>query len=205
MKKYFSNIWNAIKTIFDGMSITFSYLLQKPITVQYPDRTEKPVKDTLPDPWEEIRNVLDVGDVINVAVSNIEPYGVFVDIGNDIEGFLHISEISWDKNIKNPKEYVTLDEELDVEVIEIDAQSRRLRVSLKNLKPKPFEEFLQKYKTGDIVKCAYKKLSNKNILLAIQKVFSSTPFLVPAILGGNAYESLNYQNLSISIKPSIPS
>ncbi len=57
MKKYFSNIWNAIKTIFDGMSITFSYLLQKPITVQYPDRTEKPVKEMLPEGYRGLLGV----------------------------------------------------------------------------------------------------------------------------------------------------
>lgn len=61
------------------------------------------IKAAMPDPWDEIKDSLEVGDTIKVIVSNIEPYGAFVDLGNDIEGFLHISEISWDKNIKNPK------------------------------------------------------------------------------------------------------
>jgi len=128
------------------------------------------VKAVQSDPWESIKDQLEVGDVIKVTVSNIEPYGVFVDIGNDIEGFLHISEISWDKNIKNPKEYVSLDEELDVEVIEIDPQSRRLRVSLKNLKPKPFEEFIQKYKAGDVVKGVITTLTNFGAFVKIDGV-----------------------------------
>ncbi|MCH3853795.1 S1 RNA-binding domain-containing protein, partial [Campylobacter jejuni] len=54
------------------------------------------IKAALPDPWGEIKDSLEVGDTIKVIVSNIEPYGAFVDLGNDIEGFLHISEISWD-------------------------------------------------------------------------------------------------------------
>jgi len=128
------------------------------------------IKAVQEDPWESIKNQLDVGDVIKVLVSNIEPYGVFVDIGNDIEGFLHISEISWDKNIKNPKEYISLNEELDVEVIEIDTESRRLRVSLKNLKPKPFEEFLQKYKTGDVVKGIITTITNFGAFIKIDGV-----------------------------------
>ncbi len=128
------------------------------------------IKAVQEDPWESIKDQLEVGDVIKVMVSNIEPYGVFVDIGNDIEGFLHISEISWDKNIKNPKEYVQMDEELDVEVIEIDAQSRRLRVSLKNLKPKPFEEFLQKNKTGDVVKGIITTITNFGAFVKIDGV-----------------------------------
>ncbi len=128
------------------------------------------IKAVQEDPWEGIKDQLEVGDVIKVAVSNIEPYGVFVDIGNDIEGFLHISEISWDKNIKNPKEYVEMGEELDVEVIEIDTESRRLRVSLKNLKPKPFEEFLQKYKAGDVVKGVITTITNFGAFVKIDGV-----------------------------------
>lgn len=110
------------------------------------------IKAAMPDPWEEIKDSLEVGYTIKVIVSNIEPYGAFVDLGNDIEGFLHISEISWDKNIKNPKDLISENQELDVEVIEIDTEARRLRVSLKNLLPKPFDEFCKNYKEGDIAK-----------------------------------------------------
>lgn len=119
------------------------------------------IKAATPDPWEEIINDgLEVGDTIKVTVSNIEPYGAFVDLGNDIEGFLHISEISWDKNIKNPKDHINEGQEIDVEVIEIDAKGHRLRVSLKNLLPKPFDEFKAKYKEGDVVKGVVTTITN---------------------------------------------
>ncbi|EAL4539505.1 30S ribosomal protein S1 [Campylobacter upsaliensis] len=107
------------------------------------------IKAALPDPWSEIKDSLEVGDTIKVVVSNIEPYGAFVDLGNDIEGFLHISEISWNKNIKNPKDYISKGEEIDVEVIEINSDERRLRVSLRNLLSKPFDEFSKTHKVGD--------------------------------------------------------
>lgn len=119
------------------------------------------IKAATPDPWEEIiSDGLEVGDTIKVTVSNIEPYGAFVDLGNDIEGFLHISEISWDKNIKNPKDHISEGQEIDVEVIEIDAKGHRLRVSLKNLLPKPFDEFKAKFKEGDIVKGVVTTITN---------------------------------------------
>ena len=119
------------------------------------------IKAATPDPWEEIVNDgLEVGDTIKVTVSNIEPYGAFVDLGNDIEGFLHISEISWDKNIKNPKDHISEGQEIDVEVIEIDAKGHRLRVSLKNLLPKPFDEFKAKFKEGDVVKGVVTTITN---------------------------------------------
>jgi small subunit ribosomal protein S1 len=109
------------------------------------------IKAVHPDPWAEVEEELDEGDTITVTVSNIENYGVFVDLGNDIEGFLHISEITWNKNVKNPGDYLEVGQEIDVEVIEINPKTHKLRVSLKRLLPKPFDEFLKKYREGDIV------------------------------------------------------
>lgn len=128
------------------------------------------IKAAMPDPWDEIKDNLEVGDTIKVTVSNIEPYGAFVDLGNDIEGFLHISEISWDKNIKNPKDHISEGEELDVEVIEIDANDRRLRVSLKNLLPKPFDEFNSKFKEGDVIKGVVTTVTNFGAFIKIGSV-----------------------------------
>nr|WP_314997043.1 30S ribosomal protein S1 [uncultured Campylobacter sp.] len=128
------------------------------------------IKAAMPDPWDEIKDGLEVGDTIKVTVSNIEPYGAFVDLGNDIEGFLHISEISWDKNIKNPKDHISEGEELDVEVIEIDAKDRRLRVSLKNLLKKPFDEFKAQFKEGDVTKGVVTSVTNFGAFVKIGAV-----------------------------------
>ena len=128
------------------------------------------IKAATPDPWDEIKDGLEVGDTIKVTVSNIEPYGAFVDLGNDIEGFLHISEISWDKNIKNPKDHISEGEELDVEVIEIDAKDRRLRVSLKNLLKKPFDEFKAQFKEGDVTKGVVTSVTNFGAFVRIGAV-----------------------------------
>ncbi len=128
------------------------------------------IKAAMPDPWDEIKGELETGDAIQVTVSNIEPYGAFVDLGNDIEGFLHISEISWDKNIKHPKDYIKEGDEIDVEVIEINPEERRLRVSLKNVLPKPFDEFLKKYKTGDVVKGEITTITNFGAFVKIDGI-----------------------------------
>ena len=110
------------------------------------------IKAALSNPWEEIKDELEVGDTITVTVSNFESYGAFVDLGNDIEGLLHISEISWNKNLKNPKELLTIGEEINVEVIELNIEQKRLRVSLKNLQEKPFTKFTNEHKIGDVLK-----------------------------------------------------
>jgi len=110
------------------------------------------IKAATQDPWEDIKNELEVGDAVKAVVSNIETYGAFLDIGNDIEGFLHISEISWQKNIKHPSEAITVGQEVNAEIIELDVTARRLRLSVKRLLPKPFDKFSSSYTLGQIVK-----------------------------------------------------
>ena len=110
------------------------------------------IKAATSNPWDKIDDIIEVGDAIKVNVSNIEPYGAFVDLGEDLEAFLHVSEISWDKNVKHPKDYLEVGQEVDVEIIEIDKENKRLRVSLKNLLPKPIENFAASHKVGDTVK-----------------------------------------------------
>jgi small subunit ribosomal protein S1 len=110
------------------------------------------IKATQIDPWEEVKenNITD-GDVLKVTVTNIREYGAFVDIGNGVEGFLHISEISWNSNSKI-EDLLNIGDEIDVEVIDLDLENRRLRLSYKSLLPKPAEKFAQNYREGDIVK-----------------------------------------------------
>lgn len=110
------------------------------------------IKAAMSDPWEDIRNELEVGDAVKATVSNIENYGAFLDIGNDIEGFLHISEISWQKNIKHPSEVLTVGQELNAEIIELDLQNRKLRLSVKRLLQKPFDKFSSEFSVGQCVK-----------------------------------------------------
>jgi len=128
------------------------------------------VKDANPDPWENIDEILEKGDTVSVVVSNIEPYGAFVDLGEDLEAFLHVSEISWDKNVKHPKDYISVGDEINVEVIEIDKANRRLRVSLKSLLPKPMEEFAKNHKVGDVVKGEVSSVTDFGAFIKIDDV-----------------------------------
>ena len=128
------------------------------------------IKAALSNPWEEIKDELEVGDTITVTVSNFESYGAFVDLGNDIEGLLHISEISWNKNLKNPKELLTIGEEINVEVIELNVDQKRLRVSLKNLQEKPFTKFTNEHKVGDVIKGKIATLTDFGAFVSIGEV-----------------------------------
>jgi len=109
------------------------------------------IKATQEDPWEEVaESGLENGDELLVTVTNIREYGAFVDIGNGVEGFLHISEISWNSNAKI-EELLKVNDEIKVEVTDLDIENRRLRVSYKSLLPKPSEEFAKNYREDDIV------------------------------------------------------
>ena len=128
------------------------------------------IKAALSNPWEDIKDQLEVGDTITVTVSNFESYGAFVDLGNDIEGLLHISELSWNKNIKNPKEILNIGDEINVEVIELNIDQKRLRVSLKNLQEKPFTKFINEHKVGDVIKGKIATLTDFGAFVSIGNV-----------------------------------
>jgi len=128
------------------------------------------IKDANPDPWKDIDSIIGVGDTVTATVSNIEPYGVFVDLGEDLEAFLHVSEVSWDKNVKHPKDYLEIGEDINVEVIEIDEEGRRLRVSLKTLLPKPMDAFVSAHKVGDVVTGVVTSLTDFGAFVKIDNV-----------------------------------
>jgi len=129
-----------------------------------PDRRVFSIKKALPNPWDEVRN-LNIGDRIKVKVSHLTEYGAFVDLGNGVEGFLHISEINWDG-----KNDLTLGEEIEVEVVEINPEEEKLRVTRKNLLEKPAEKFAQKYKEGDIVEGIITKFINVGAFVEVDGI-----------------------------------
>ncbi|MDR2639131.1 MAG: 30S ribosomal protein S1 [Helicobacteraceae bacterium] len=134
------------------------------------NRVSFSIKATQPNPWQEIAEQLEVGDTIKVTVANMEAYGAFVDLGNDTEGFLHISEISWDKELKHPNEVLRIGQEIEVEVIALDIENQRLRVSLKKLQPKPYEEFIKRHKIGDRLTGVVTSLKDFGAFLKIEGV-----------------------------------
>jgi len=129
-----------------------------------PERRVFSIKKALPNPWDEVKN-LNLGDRVKVTVSHITDYGAFVDLGNGVEGFLHISEINWD-GIND----LTLGEEIEVEIVEINPEEEKLRVTRKNLLTKPAVEFAKKYNVGDIVEGVITKFINVGAFVEIDGI-----------------------------------
>ena len=127
------------------------------------------IKKTLPNPWDDVRE-LNIGDIVKVSVSHITDYGAFVDLGNGVEGFLHISEINWD-GIND----LTLGDEIEVEIVELDADAEKLRVSRKRLLTKPAEIFAKKHNVGDIVEGIVTKFINVGAFVEIDGISTLLP------------------------------
>ncbi|HEY64556.1 MAG TPA: S1 RNA-binding domain-containing protein [Caldilineae bacterium] len=97
----------------------------------------------------EILQSLKPGDICRGRVTNLRPFGAFVDLGG-IEGLIHISELSWGR-VSHPREVLRPGDEIDVYVISVDCEQRRIALSLKRLKPNPWESVAERYHVGQIV------------------------------------------------------
>lgn len=109
------------------------------------DRTERKmslgIKQLKPDPWQKIDEKYTVGSRHKARVRNFTNFGVFVEIEEGVDGLIHISDLSWTKKIKHPAEFTSIDAEIDVVVLEIDKENRRLSLGHKQLEENPWDVF----------------------------------------------------------------
>lgn len=107
---------------------------------------------------EQLFQELQEGDVVVGQVSSLANFGAFVDLGG-VDGLIHISELSWDR-VKHPGEILQIGEQVQVQVINLDRERRRIGLSLKRLQPEPWEVIAQRCKVGDLVEGTITKLTN---------------------------------------------
>ena len=104
------------------------------------------------DPWDDIHNKYPIGMKIKGIVSNLTDYGAFVELESGVEGLVHVSEMSWVKKNVHPGKIVSTSEEIEIMVLEIDEEKRRISMGLKQCSPNPWQEFAADYKVGDKIK-----------------------------------------------------
>jgi len=109
------------------------------------------LKQALGDPWEEAERKFAPGTVSEGPVTSLTNFGAFVDLGNGIEGMIHISDISGKKRLNHPREALTVGETVKAAVLEMDKAKRRIRLSIKRLEPTSFDEYAAEHKIGDVV------------------------------------------------------
>lgn len=103
------------------------------------------LKQRFPDPWSEVEARYPVGTKAKGKIVNILPYGVFVELEKGIEGLVHISEMSWAKRINNPQEIFAIGDIVEVQILSIDKEARRISLSIKQLESNPWLEAEEKY------------------------------------------------------------
>ena len=125
------------------------------------------IKQLTTDPWENIETKYPVGSKCTAKVRNFTNFGVFVEIEEGIDGLIHISDLSWTKKVKHPGEFTQVGADIEVIVLEIDKENRRLSLGHKQLEENPWNEFEQQYAVDTIHKGTIAEVGEKGAVVTL--------------------------------------
>ena len=125
------------------------------------------IKQLTPDPWENIETKYPVGTKTTAKVRNFTNFGVFVEIEEGIDGLIHISDLSWTKKVKHPGEFTSVGADIEVVVLEIDKENRRLSLGHKQLEENPWNEFENQYSVDSIHEGTITEMTDKGAVVAL--------------------------------------
>ena len=125
------------------------------------------IKQLMPDPWAEIESKYPIESKHKARVKNFTNFGVFVELEEGIDGLIHISDLSWAKKIKHPSEFCNVDDELDVLVLELDKEGRRLSLGHKQLEENPWDVFESVFVDGSVHQGTVIKLQDKTGIISL--------------------------------------
>ena len=126
------------------------------------------VKQLEPDPWDEIEEKFMVGSLQKGKVINITQFGVFVELEEGIEGLIHVSDLSWTKVIHHPRETVKKDKNVEVRILEISREKRRIALGLKQVTDDPWPDLMKKFETGKEITGEIIRILEKGIILQLE-------------------------------------
>jgi small subunit ribosomal protein S1 len=125
------------------------------------------VKQLKPDPWESIEEKFPVGSTHKAKVRNFTNFGAFVEIEEGVEGLIHISDLSWTKKIKHPSEVTEIGSEIEVQVLDIDKENRRLSLGHKQLEENPWDVFETIFTVGSVHEGTIIEMLDKGALISL--------------------------------------
>ena len=135
------------------------------------DRAERKmslgIKQLKEDPWETIDTKFPVGSKHVAKVRNFTNFGIFVELEEGVDGLIHISDLSWTKKVKHPSEFTSVGASLDVVVLEIDKENRRLSLGHKQLEKNPWDEYETIYTPGSVHKGTIVEMMDKGAVVAL--------------------------------------
>ncbi|MFK7825113.1 MAG: 30S ribosomal protein S1 [Oligoflexales bacterium] len=121
------------------------------------------------DPWDKASKIYTEGIKTKGTVVSLTDYGAFVELEDGIEGLIHISEMSWSKRIRHPSKVVSIGDEVDVVVLAIDLEARRISLGMKQMEPNPWEIVNEKYSVGDIIRGKIRNITDFGIFVGIEE------------------------------------
>jgi small subunit ribosomal protein S1 len=127
------------------------------------------VKQLQPDPWDELEKKYTPGMKVKGIVRNLTQFGAFVEIEEGIDGLIHVSDLSWIKVVRHPKEILQKGQSIDVVILEINNETRKISLGYKQLEQNPWEKLAEKYKPGKMVKAKVLKILDKGIIMTIDE------------------------------------
>ncbi|SEA26518.1 small subunit ribosomal protein S1 [Xylanibacter ruminicola] len=127
------------------------------------------IKQLREDPWEAIETKYPVGSKHNAKVRNFTNFGVFVELEEGVDGLIHISDLSWTKKVKHPSEFTQVGEQIEVVVLDIDKENRRLSLGHKQLEENPWDVFEGKYAVGSIHEGKISEMLEKGAVVALEE------------------------------------
>ena len=109
------------------------------------------LKQALGDPWADVAHEVPAGSVVEGPVTSIQKFGAFVQLAEGVEGMVHVGDISAEKRINHPQDVLHVGQVVKAQVLEIDAEKRRMRLGMKQLVPTSLDEYIAEHKEGDVV------------------------------------------------------
>jgi ribosomal protein S1 len=125
------------------------------------------MKQLEPDPWQDLMRKYPVNSQHKGVVRNLTNFGVFVELEPGVDGLVHISDLSWTKKIRHPGEFVKKGEELQVIVLSIDPEQRRIALGHKQVNENPWDYFEEKYKVGQVTEAKIERIIEKGVIVEL--------------------------------------
>ncbi len=126
-------------------------------------------KQLIPDPWSTVIEVYPVGSKVTGKISSLTDYGAFIELEAGVEGLVHVSEMSWSKRSKSPKKLLNNGDDVEVQVLGVDTDERRISLGMKQLQKNPWQTITERYQIGSTVKGKVRNLTDFGAFIEVEE------------------------------------
>ncbi|APS00899.1 30S ribosomal protein S1 [Pajaroellobacter abortibovis] len=133
------------------------------------ERVSLGLKQVQENPWNHAEEAYPPGKKVQGKIMSIADYGAFVELEPGVEGLIHVSEMSWTKKVKHPSKLLEIGQEVECQVLEVDAKNKRISLGIKQLEPDPWNLFIEKYHPGDKVVGKVRSLTDYGVFVGIEE------------------------------------